>query len=847
MKKNTLRLLAAFACTAAAAFAQIGNGTYNILARHSGKGLDIPAYSTTPNTQLHQWEVIGDGGANQQWTVTLEPDGFYQIKSVHSGQVVDIRNAATSDGTAVVQNPDTNADSQRWQITATSDGFFRVSPKLRVSRALDINGVSTANGALAQIWQYGGGLNQQWRFRPVGSGSGGGTEPPPPPPPPVSGVGNNYIGINLSSVHDWDGDLLFADAMKQARAWSSPNTTDGQAPVDANGWPTTDASIVVFQGRANMDGTYALSFRGQANITDGYSGTPILNKVYNSATNTTTATLPHSKTDGSGLYLRFTSTRRTAASALNTGVTDVKLMRPVTLGATTSYAPGTTFTTPIKNLVSKFQAVRMMDATGSNGGSSMVTGDWAQRRKPAYSTQGDDDRAGNGMAWEYAVQFWNETDKDAYVNIPFTADDTYIRNLARLLRYGSDGVNPYTSAQSSPVWAPLETDRKLYVEFSNELWNTFGIFPANENRLAAISAAQAGTAEGRALNWDNVYPNGGDNEGWTLAKRRVGYQAVRVSKIFREVFGDAAMGSRVRVLCMTQMGGSDWLKQALGFVDDYYNNLAGSFVSDPRPVNHYIYGGGGSAYYSPNNESDTLTADSIIAKLTEPGYFATGDIGVDFHLTAAYGLKRIAYEGGPGLDHKGHSEAAKEAAWNDSRMRDVIINRHNQWSAAGGDLLMYFYTAASTGSYKYYEWAFTDDIFDLTTPKLLGIDAITGQPRAALTNGHVLPATLNAGAYNAWAGSWRQGNTSNSQRLEARDWVSFTLIQPASGSRNLTVTVSATANVQIQFNGTPLTSTTLSAGTSAPISLGTVPAGQHSVRIRNAGTSSFWLNSISVQ
>ena len=33
------------------------------------------------------------------------------------------------------------------------------------SMALDVNGVSTADGANVQIWTYGGGNNQQWTFQ----------------------------------------------------------------------------------------------------------------------------------------------------------------------------------------------------------------------------------------------------------------------------------------------------------------------------------------------------------------------------------------------------------------------------------------------------------------------------------------------------------------------------------------------------------------------------------------------------------------------------------------------------------------------------------------------------------
>ena len=88
---------------------------------------------------------------------------------------------------------------------------------------------------------------------------------------------------------------------------------------------------------------------------------------YNSATNTTTASIAYWPTDGSGLQLNFGNTKRTPSGPINTGVTNIKLMRPITPGSTVSYDPSVTFTQPLKDLVSKFSVVRMMDDTGTNG------------------------------------------------------------------------------------------------------------------------------------------------------------------------------------------------------------------------------------------------------------------------------------------------------------------------------------------------------------------------------------------------------------------------------------------------------------------------------------------------
>src|SRR5262249_33907015 len=124
----------------------------------------------------------------------------------------------------------------------------------------------------------------------------------------------NLMGVNLSGVEDWSTDRIFADAMKSARRPSDFGSHLGQPPIDANGWPATDCSIVVWHGIGNMNGTYKLSFTGQANISTYWGAASIVNKAYDPATNTTTADLIYYPTDGSGLLLNFAQSRRTPNS-----------------------------------------------------------------------------------------------------------------------------------------------------------------------------------------------------------------------------------------------------------------------------------------------------------------------------------------------------------------------------------------------------------------------------------------------------------------------------------------------------------------------------------------------------
>jgi hypothetical protein len=118
---------------------------------------------------------------------------------------------------------------------------------------------------------------------------------------------------------------------------------------------------------------------------------------------------------------------------------------------------------------------------------------------------------------------------------------------------------------------------------------------------AAISEVNAG---GSPLNFD------GDTNDWNWAARRTAKRTVEISTIFRRVFGSGAMMARVRPVLESQEGYvAFWLLQQTHMLEDYYN--CASRVATPHPPGYYIYGGGGSAYYNPDNSSDALSLSNI--------------------------------------------------------------------------------------------------------------------------------------------------------------------------------------------------------------------------------------------
>src|SRR5690606_30558082 len=119
-----------------------------------------------------------------------------------------------------------------------------------------------------------------------------------------------------------------------------------------------------------------------------------------------------------------------------------------------------------------------MDFLATNANGSAV---WSDRTRPArwsYNYDGNTNGywwQGRGGPFEHCVEYCNETGKDLWICVPHKADDDFITKLAQLVRYGSDGNLPYTSGDwndPSKVHKGLNPELKVYVEYSNEVWNT---------------------------------------------------------------------------------------------------------------------------------------------------------------------------------------------------------------------------------------------------------------------------------------------------------------------------------------------------------------------------------------
>lgn len=525
------------------------------------------------------------------------------------------------------------------------------------------------------------------------------------------------IGVEIEEAGEGSRSRAFVDLGRVFRPWTLPDGATA-APVDANGWPAADAQTVFFDIRPipawappiddpakfqpDWSGTYHLSFSGQATLS-GYdaSGVSVENQVYDPAANTTTADVIV-KPGAGVLSMTFTGTRRTAASAAQTGITNLRLIRP-------GYAPGSTqiYTNEFLDSLAPFSAIRFMGFTETNDSDPAYPAvtNWSDRHVITDATQ-QSYGARHGAAWEYVALLANQTGKDIWINIPASATDDYVRQLATLLH------------------ARLNPALKIYIEHSNEVWNP--LFGQNAYNLAATQAEIK--KGGSPLNGD------GTEDLNTLAARRHAKRLVEIGNIFKGIYGDAAINGSVRVVYAWWTLFPDQYAAVLNWVKQTYG-----------PPSQFFYALAQTHYFNGGQAASNASVAGVLAAMRADSDNGIGNTDALRAVAQSLGLKHVVYEGGP--DNGGGSTTNvgnRILANRDPGMRDLIEHdMRENWFGHGGDLYMYF---TLSGAYSRYGcWGLTEDIVSLNTAKFRAVQDLVGQPPTPVINsGGVLNSASGA-------------------------------------------------------------------------------------------------------
>ena len=649
----------------------------------------------------------------------------------------------------------------------------------------------------------------------------------------ASRVPAREAAVNLHWADDWLPPIL-ADAVQNTspiRVWTAVG--DGTLTLDAEGWPTTDASLIIWHGLPNSRlGKYRLYFEGQANIGLGFTnGTMVVeSNVYTAATHSSVVTL-HLQAHASQFQLVFTGT--------NGGVRNVKVMRPVEDGSVISHDPEEVVDRVMAAQLTQLNTVRYMDPLRTNSepelqwGDRQLPGQFINRRKfNAYPLPNGATRS-TGMPWEYIIAIANATQTNAYICLPAFVDSDYIRKVAQLFRYGSDGVNPYTSEQANPLWAPLDPNLKLYVEYSNEVWNSGGSF--NQFHYA-LDRAQQLVAENldHPINFDRLAPDADAifTNRYNFRARFTAWRGAEMSRVFREVFADQMM-TRVRPLYGHQIkrgnAASDDI-HGLGWTSAYYIHTEG------RPVQYFFWGGGPATYRAAaaNVTIDTLWSTGNFDRAT---YKA--DMAVNVRAMRAFGIEAVSYEGMPAfgdpLGGSGTHPLAQEAFY-DPRMYDEMIESYELFEEVGG-LFQTTYVW-----HHDYRWSHIDPVtYSTDTYRAQAVLEAKDAPSSPLDVGQAVPFTFPGRNYQISSPGWRinQSAATGTQTVDLiTGYIGYAFRSQTSGAFDAQVTYSlpAAGKFVVQVNGE------IAGIIDAPSATGTVTTSPHRFQL---GTNT--LGTVTVQ
>jgi predicted alpha-1,6-mannanase (GH76 family) len=136
--------------------------TYRLIPRHaSDKALDTQSGGTANGTKLVQNTYTG--ASSQKWLATNVGGNNYTFRGQASNRSIDVDAFSTADIQLQLWDYFGNA-AQTFVVTPTDSSFYKVL-NLNSGKAMEVYGISTADGAAVYQHTWNGGHNQQWLFQ----------------------------------------------------------------------------------------------------------------------------------------------------------------------------------------------------------------------------------------------------------------------------------------------------------------------------------------------------------------------------------------------------------------------------------------------------------------------------------------------------------------------------------------------------------------------------------------------------------------------------------------------------------------------------------------------------------
>jgi len=461
------------------------------------------------------------------------------------------------------------------------------------------------------------------------------------------------IGMNLASFNDYTPGFPFKNLMWGARQWETHNL-DGsgpfdtevadQFPLDADGYPLEvpyqPAGVAqpqtVFTIIPNVTGAgrYVVLYDGEGDITEAVSS-----KLVSSSPGRVVLQLACRANDGSYEAIAIKRSKK------GNHVRNIRVLAEADEKADLQANP---FREDFLDYCRQWHALRFMDWMATN---DSLEKEWNNRKPPGFYTMiglsGNAlSRSGNrfskfierfsgGVPVEILIQLANMTQTDPWFCMPHRATPEYMTNFAKLVK------------------AKLDPKLKVYVEYSNEVWNWQ--FAQAGWMLQSKVAGDAVVASGKRAWKNDVVPEMPYEDG-TVAKdggdghpERMAALDRRCFAAWESVFTGEDRARLVRVVGV-QHSWEDTARRTAKWVVEH----GGADALSP------------AGYFGPNEKTykrweaagASLTPEQVLTDLNEAFEEDSAEwTRVIAAIAKQYGLRFVVYEGGQHLQPKDQNEA----------------------------------------------------------------------------------------------------------------------------------------------------------------------------------------------
>ena len=512
------------------------------------------------------------------------------------------------------------------------------------------------------------------------------------------------LGTNLDQVQDYSPQLPFRDLFLSSREWFTqcdserdPGCTDSTAfnteeaallDLDASGWvrtvPTRSAAPIFTSVATFWDidasfpaGRYIVLYQGDGSIEYGLAARK------NSSLSRPGRDVVEVAPSRGGILLRITAT-----DPQQTG----NYIRDIHFVSETDESTFITnrFSNAFLQQIQPYQALRFMDWLRTNNSEVSSWEDRAKITDARLSTA-------RGVAPEVLIEISNATNKTPWITIPHRATDGYVESFATLAK------------------SLLRSDLSLYLEYSNEAWNsTFSQGTWMEQQGSVLFAAS-------------------NESGFTKRINFYGKRTAEICEIWRRVFSDSPQ----RVICvMASQAANAWtateaLACPLSAQGPCVQRGIGALAIAPY-FGDYL--GQDEAYQAierlAGNRSTALNA--LFSEINSGGALSGGPSGGALQQSFSWiednrrvasdnNLSLLAYEGGQhlvGIGAASNSQSLTDifiAANRDERIGTTYTNYLEGWRSRGGDLFVHF---SDISLYtKFGSWGALENSEQLSSPK----------------------------------------------------------------------------------------------------------------------------------